>query len=299
MDACRDAAALTRRDLLKLGASAIATGSAIALTDLAAPREAIAQTPKRGGVLRLAHQLDPVGLDPHQTISFATMIPLSFIYSRLLKIKAGPSVKPGTYPVEMDLAESWTQPSDTTYVFKLRKGVRWHPKPPVNGRELTAEDVTYTYERFLSTKNNGNRPVLEMVERVEALDRYTVKFTLSEPFAWFADALAATSTWIVAKESVEKFGDLKKAEAAIGTGPFVLERHEPNVRMIFVRHPQYFVTGLPYVDGVELTIDADPASRFSGWLSGKYDFGPEYQQVVRRTDLDIARPRQPALQTTE
>ena len=299
MDMCRDSAAPTRRDLLKLGATAVAAGGVIALADLAAPGPAVAQTPKRGGVLRLAHQLDPVGLDPHQTISFATMIPLSFIYSRLMKVKAGPMVKPGTYPVETDLAESWTQPSDTTYVFKLRKGVRWHPKPPVNGRELTAEDIKYTYERFLTIKGNGNKPVLEMVDRIEAVDRYTVKFTLSEPFAWFVDALAATSTWIIAKEAVEKFGDLKKAEAAIGTGPFMLERHEPNVRMTFVRHPHYFVAGLPYVDGVDLTIDTDPASRFSGWLSGKYDFGPEYQQVVRRTDLDIARPRKPGLQTAE
>jgi len=295
MDTCRDSAAPTRRDVLKLGAVAVAAG----VTDLATPRPAVAQTPKRGGVLRLALQLDPVGLDPHQTISFATMIPLSFVYSRLMKVKAGPSVKPGTYPVEMDLAESWAQPTETSYIFKLRKGVRWHPKPPVNGRELTAEDVKYTYERFLTIKGNGNRPVLEMVDRVEAVDRYTVKFTLSEPFAWFLDALAATSTWIIAREAVEKFGDLKRAEAAIGTGPFMLERHEPNVRLTFVRNPHYFVTGLPYADGVELTIDADPASRFSGWLSGKYDFAPEYQQVVRRTDFDIARRRKPALQTAE
>jgi len=299
MDMSGNSTAPTRRDLLKLGATAVAAGGVIAVTDLAAPRPVLAQTPKRGGVLRLAHQLDPVGLDPHQTISFATMIPLSFIYGRLMRVKAGPMVKPGTYPVEADLAESWTQPSDTTYVFKLRKGVRWHPKPPVNGRELTAEDVKYAYERFLTIKGNGNRPVLEMVDRIEALDRYTVKFTLSEPFAWFMDALAATSTWIIAREAVEKFGDLKKAEAAIGTGPFMLERYEPNVRMTFVRHPHYFVASLPYVDGVDLTIDADPASRFSGWLSGKYDFGPEYQQVVRRTDLDIARRRKPSLQTAE
>jgi peptide/nickel transport system substrate-binding protein len=299
MDTCRDPAAPTRRDVLKLGATAVAAGGVIAVADLATPRPAVAQTPKRGGVLRLAHQLDPVGLDPHQTISFATMIPLSFIYSRLMKVKAGPSVKPGTYPVEMDLAESWTQPSDTSYIFKLRKGVRWHPKPPVNGRELTAEDVKYTFERFLTIKGNGNRPVLEMVDRVEAVDRYTVKFTLSEPFAWFVDALAATSTWIIAREAVEKFGDLKRAEAAIGTGPFMLERHEPNVRLSFVRNPHYFVAGLPYADGVDLTIDADPASRFSSWLSGRYDFAPEYQQVVRRTDFDIARRRKPALQTAE
>src|SRR5215470_10349337 len=133
--------------------------------------------PKRGGVLRLSVPLEPVGFDPHQTIAFSTMIPLSFTQSRLVKVKAGPSVKPGTYPVEGDLAESWSQPSDTTWIFKLRKGVRWHPKPPVNGRELTAEDVKYTYDRFLALKGNGNRPILEVVDKIEAVDRYTVKFT--------------------------------------------------------------------------------------------------------------------------
>ena len=283
---------VSRRDLLKLG------GAAMAATALR-PGPATAQTPKRGGVFRIAHQLDPVGWDPHQTLSFATMTMLSFTHSRLMKVKAGPLVTPGTYPVEPDLAESWSQPSDTTYVFRLKWGVRWHGKPPVNGRELTADDVKYTYERFLATKGNGNKPVLEMVDRIEALDRYTVKFTLSEPFTPFLDALAATSTWIIAREAVEKFGDLKKPEAVIGTGPWMLERHEPNAKVVFVRNPTYFILGLPYVDGVEATIDVDPASRFSAWLSGKYDFGPEYQQVVRRVDLEIARPRKPGLQTAD
>ncbi len=284
--------AVSRRDLLKLG------GAAMAATALR-PGPATAQTPKRGGVFRIAHQLDPVGWDPHQTLSFATMTMLSFTHSRLMKVKAGQLVTPVTYPVEPDLAESWSQPSDTTYVFRLKRGVRWHGKPPVNGRELTADDVKYTYERFLATKGNGNKPVLEMVDRIEALDRYTVKFTLSEPFTPFLDALAATSTWIIAREAVEKFGDLKKPEAVIGTGPWMLERHEPNAKVVFVRNPTYFILGLPYVDGVEATIDVDPASRFSAWLSGKYDFGPEYQQVVRRVDLEIARPRKPGLQTAD
>jgi len=287
--------ALSRRDLLKLGGAAAAVGA----LDLAPPIPAHAQTPKRGGVFRIATLLDPVGWDPHQTISFATMTLLSFVHSRLMKVKAGPSVKPGTYPVEGDLAESWSQPSDTTWIFKLKKGVRWHNKPPVNGRELTAEDVKYTYERFLTIKGNGNKPVLEMVDKIEALDRHTVKFTLSEPFAWFLDALAATSTWIVAREAVEKFGDLKKPEAVIGTGPWMLERYDPNVKAVFVRHPNYFVQGLPYVDGVEVTIDRDPTSRFAGWLAGRYDFGPEYQQVVRRLDLDVAKQRKPGLLTAD
>lgn len=287
---------LTRRDLLKAGG---ALAVAATVPPLAAG-EVRAQAPKRGGTLRLAHQLDPVtGFDPHQTISFLTMIPLSFTHSRLVKVKAGPSVKPMTYPVEADLAESWTRPNDTTYMFKLRKGVRWHPKPPVNGRELTAEDVKYTYERFLTIKGNGNRPVLESIDKIEAPDKHTVTFTLKEPNAWFLDMLASTSTWIVARECVEKFGDLKKAESVVGTGPWMLERWEPNVRLAYVRNPHYFVPGLPYADAVEVIIDKDPSSRLATWLAGKIDFGPEFQQVVRRLDLDVAKQRKPGLQTAE
>jgi len=210
---------VSRRDVLKLAGATLAVGAGGVSVDVASPAAVFAQTPKRGGVFRICSGLDPVGFDPHQTLAFSTMTMLSFTHSRLLKVKAGPSVRPGTFPVEADVAESWTRPSDTTYVFKLRRGVRWHPKPSVNGRELTADDVKYTYERFLGIKGNGNRQTLEDVDKIEALDRYTVKFTLKEPFAWFLDALASTSAWLVAREAVEKFGDLKRPEAVIGTGP--------------------------------------------------------------------------------
>ena len=290
---------ITRRDVLKASGAVVAAGL-VGGSSFLAPETARAQTPKRGGTFRLVLQSDPVtGFDPHQTISFVTMVPLSFAYSRLVKVKAGPSVKPMTYPIEPDLAESWTQPDDKTYVFKLKKGVRWHPKPPVNGRELTADDVKYTYERFLTIKGNGNRPVLEYVDRIDVLDKYTVKFTLKEPNAWFLDLLASTSTWIVAKECVEKFGDLRKAESVVGTGPWMLERWEPNVKLVYVRNPHYFVPGLPYADGIEASIDPDPSSRLAAWLAGKVDFGPEYQQVVRRLDLGMARQRKTGLQTAE
>jgi len=288
-------ASLTRRELLKAGGALTIAAAAPAI----GAEPAAAQAPRRGGVFRFAMQLDPQGFDPHATLSFVTMIPLSFSHSRLVKVKAGPAVKPGSYPVEPDVAESWTRPNETTWIFKLRKDVRWHNKPPVNGRELTADDVKFTYDRFLSTPGNGNRLVLHMVERVEAVDRHTVRFTLKEPSAWFLDALAATSTWLVAKECVEKFGDLKKVESAIGTGPWMLERWEPNVRLVYARHPNYFVPGLPYADGVEILLDRDPSSRLASWIAGKIDFAPEYQMVVRRLDLDVARRAKPGLQTAE
>jgi peptide/nickel transport system substrate-binding protein len=288
---------ISRRDLLKLGGAAVAAGTVLPLLG----REAAeAQTPKRGGVFRIRGEDATTGFDPHLFSNHHRISTnLSFTHSRLVKVKAGPSIVPGTLPVEPDLAESWTQPNDRTYVFKLRKGVRWHNKPPVNGRELTAEDVKYTYERFLSIKGNPNRSTLGAVEKIDTPDKYTVRFMLNEPFGWFLDYLANTVMWIVPREAVEQYGDLKRAEACIGTGPWMLERYEPNVRLTFVRNPNYFLPGLPYADGIEVTVDEDPSSRLAAWIAGKYDFAPEYGQCVRRLDLDVAKGRKPNLKTQD
>ena len=283
------ATSLTRRDVLKLGGAALAATS-VGIGPLA-PQPAAAQTPKRGGTFRLRSHVAPVHFDPQQTIAFSTMIPLSLAYSRLVKVKAGSAVVPGTQPIEGDLAESWERQGDNVYVFKLRKGVRWHNKPPLNGRELTAEDVRYSYDRFLTVKGNPNKYILEMVDKVEAPDKYTVKFTLREPSAWFIDRLASTSTWVIARECVEQHGDLKKPESVVGTGPWMLKSYEPNVRISFVRNPSYFVPGLPHADGVEIILSQDPAAGFAAFLSGEFDFGPEYGMVIRRSDLDIAQSR--------
>ena len=75
-----------------------------------APSAARAQAPKRGGTLSL-RLWDPPHFDMMQTISYKTHIPQTFTHSRLLRHRAGPSVAPGTFPIEGDLAESWTQPS--------------------------------------------------------------------------------------------------------------------------------------------------------------------------------------------
>ena len=287
---------VSRRDLLALG------GLTLAGTALGA-RRVQAQTPKRGGTLTV-RLWDPPHFDHDLTISFKTHIVLTFTHSRLLKHKAGPGVQPGTFPIEGDLAESWTQPNETTYVFKLRRGVRWHNKPPVNGRELTAEDVVYSVERFRTVKGNANAYMLKSLDKVEAVDRHTVKFTLTEPFAWFLDVLAnPMAVAIIAKECVDQFGDLKKPEAVVGTGPWMLDSYRPNVGMTFVRNPNYFVSGQPYIDRIELVVDEDNASRLSAFLTGKYDLGFMFPGAINRTDWvqikDTVKPKRPGLRTLE
>ena len=291
-----------RRDLLRGGAAVAALG-AVGGSRILAPGVATAQTPKRGGTLTV-RLWDPPHWDPYLILAFKTQIPYTFTHSRLLKHRAGPAVSPGSFPIEGDLAESWSQPDETTYVFKLRKNVRFHPKPPVNGRELTAEDVLYSVERFRTVKGNPQAYMLAAVDRVEAPDRYTVKFTVKEPFAWFLDMIANPITLpIIARECVEKHGDLKKAEATVGTGPWMLDSYRPNVGFTLLRHPGYFLPGLPYLDRIEVVIDEDNASRMAAFLAGKYDLGWEGAGGINRPDWNTIKDQlkrlRPNLRTAE
>ncbi|PYN99725.1 MAG: hypothetical protein DMD91_12050 [Candidatus Rokuibacteriota bacterium] len=287
---------LRRRDLLALSGLAVA-GATLA------PATLFAQTPKRGGTVTL-RLWDPPHFDPQLIVAYKTQVIYSFTHNRLLKHKAGPAVQPGSFVLEGDLAESWAQKDDLTYVFKLRKGVRWHAKPPVNGRELTADDVVYTFERFRAVPGNPQAYMLATLDRVEAVDRSTVKFTLKEPFAWFLDVVANPMTLaIIPRECVEKFGDLKKAEATIGTGPWMLESYRVNSGMTLVRNPAYFVAGQPYVDRVEIVVDEDNASRIASFMAGKYDLGWEFPGSINRTDWvqikDGLQKKRPNLKTAE
>jgi peptide/nickel transport system substrate-binding protein len=286
----------TRRELLALGGLTL---GGTALT----PSGTLAQAPRRGGVLTI-RGWDPPLFDPMLTTAYRVHVPLSLTHSRLVKHRAGPSIAPGTFAIEGDLAESWSQPNETTYVFKLRRGVRWQPKPPVNGRELTSADVKFTIERFLSVKGNPSAYMLRAIDRVETPDAYTVRFVLKEPNAWFLEMLASPmSVAVVAREAVEKFGDLKRVESVVGTGPWMLESYRPNSGLTFVRHPQYFMAGLPYIDRIEMLVDEDNASRMAAFLAGKYDLGWDLSGAIARTDWmqirDTVKQRRPGLRTAE
>jgi peptide/nickel transport system substrate-binding protein len=131
---------VSRRDLLKAG---LVSGATLAAWPLYGPPRfwgEEAGPPKQGGIFRV-RGYDPPHFDPHLALNFKTNNTLSFVHSKLVRHKVGPEIQPGTFIVEPDLAECWEELDDTTYIFYLRKGVRWHNRPPVNGRELVAEEL--------------------------------------------------------------------------------------------------------------------------------------------------------------
>jgi len=257
---------LTRQRLLALGLKCgILTTLALLIVGLAA-HVAPAQ-PKRGGVLRIAERSDPVGFDTlgKKKASVYTQLVLAYTHNRLFKYSPSGDVVP-------DLAESSSQPSPTTYVVTLRKGVRFHPKPPVNGRELTAEDVKFTFERLAGSPEERLFPTLKSVT---APDRHTVRFELSAPSSAFLANLAATTMYIYAKEAgkptPEGGRDYTAADTVVGTGPFMLEEYREKQRAVLKRNPHYFEAGKPYLDGVELYFIADPSAQLAALRTGRID----------------------------
>ena len=291
----------SRRGVLQVGATAL--GAAAAAPHLG-PGTALGQTPRRGGTLTV-RLWDPPHFDPYLQVSYKTHIVYSFTHSRLVKHKAGPSVRRA--PCRSRATSPSPGPSPTRRDLRLQapQGRALARKAPVNGRRgLTAEDVVYSIERFRTVKGNANASLLNAVDKVEALDRHTVRFTLKEPYAWFLDILASPMVVaIVAAECVEKFGDLRSAEATVGTGPWMFDSYRPNQGLTLVRNPHYFVPGLPYIDRIDVFVDEDNASRMSAFLAGKYDLGWENPGQINRTDWvqikDALKQRRPNLQTAE
>src|ERR1044071_8810130 len=240
--------------------------------------------PKRGGVIRIAEREAP-GLDPHLSISFLTHSYVSLAYSQLVRFPNGPEQKsPTDFSILPDLAEKWT----------VSKDGKVHNKPRVNGREVTADDVKYSLERFMA--KSGFRDRFEPVTGIEVVDRHTVKITLKEPYAPFLNHLANPSYCaILPREAEEKFKDFNNPDAVIGTGPFVLKSYEKGVRVVFERNPNYFMKGLPYLDGATIDITPDAAARLAVLRAGKAELphiwgwiSPEEARTLKQTNPEMS-----------
>jgi peptide/nickel transport system substrate-binding protein len=228
------------------------------------------EKPRYGGILRVAER-EPPNLDPHLNISFLPHNIGTLIYNGLVRLPYGHEQKdPYDLTIMPDLAERWEYTDDKTVVFYLRQGVKFHNKPPVNGREVKASDVKFSLERFAA--KSGFRARFDDVDRVEVVDNYTVKIVTKHPFAPLLLQLATPShNVILPKEAADQYGDFNKAEAAIGTGPFILERYERGIKLVFKRNPDYYIKGLPYVDGIEWQITPEIAARVSLLRTGKVE----------------------------
>ncbi len=228
---------------------------------------------------------EAVGLDPNIVTAFSSHRRIDMLYNKLVRIDENMSIVP-------DLAESWENPDNLTYVFRIRKGVKFH-----NGRELKAEDVQYSLNRVLDPKTaSPGRSYIATVTNIAVTDPYTVKLTLSGPLPSLLDGLASNNLAIVAKEVVEANGNLQKVEG--GTGPFMLKEWLPDNSMTLVKNPAYFEKGFPLVDKVVFRVIPEQASLLAGVRSGELDMatisdGATIRQALN--DKGVVVMRKPGL----
>jgi len=245
--------------------------------------------PIYGGTLTyLARRDQRAAWDPHGTVGGQSQhqFSSSMWFNTLVSHASTPDTGPADYTTYPDLAERWEVSEDgLTYTFYLHKGVKFHNKPPVNGREVVAEDVKWSHDRFLGGPDNY-RWMLGSIDSVEVVDKYTVNFHLNQRDAAFLVHMAEPLAWIAPKEAAgppvtpgfklpEEF---RAPDGLIGTGPFMFVRHDPDTRLVVERNPNYFKTDgagnqLPYLDGWQYVVIADPAAQEAAWATGQVDLG--------------------------
>lgn len=160
------------------------------------------------------------------------------------------------------LAEEMTPNHDATqWTIRLKKGIMFH-----NGKELGADDVVFTFQRCLNPKSPAPSAALLVpvdLAGVKALDNYTVRVPCKTPFSALPQMLQNYNMPIMPVGF-----DLAHP---VGTGPFKFQQFTPGVQSTFVRNPDYFEHGLPYVDSVTITDYSDEASMVNALLSNQED----------------------------
>ena len=213
---------------------------------LAVPAGVVAQDkPRYGGILNWFDYGDPGRLDVHAESPLVVQQATAGVYSGLLHWDPDEPSK-----IAGDLAERWTvSPDGKTYTFQLRKGVKWH-----DGQPFSSADVKATFDRILNPEFKSPKcgaSLKPLVASVEAVDANTVQFTLKAPVSYFTGALASAWCRVAAKHVLEKYGDLNRPEAQIGTGPFKFKKYDRGSVIEWEKNKDYFIQGLPYLDGVK------------------------------------------------
>lgn len=257
---------ISRSDLLKQG-GAIGAG-ALAAGALGGPAGAARSrlgrrgaAPKRGGTVTWALEQDPGHIAPFGAILTIGWTADEPMYESLLKWDKNLNVKPA-------LATGYVVRNSKTIDFNLRKGVKFH-----NGQEFTSADAVYSFAQQLNPPLPGSVSVLGQVPAIagtEARGKYLLRMHLKEPDARVFGYLAWNRYSAMVPNDM--YSEVNAATQGIGTGPFKLNgSYVPNDHIDYVRNPNYWQKGLPYLDAINFKIITDEQARIAALRAGAID----------------------------
>jgi peptide/nickel transport system substrate-binding protein len=261
----------TRRQMMGwLAASGmgLATSGAV----LTHATSALAETPRRGGSIRVAGYSSSTAdtVDPAKQSLSTDYVRCSMFYNGLTALD-------GTLTPQLELAESIENDRATVWTIKLRRDVTFH-----DGSKLTSADVVYSLKRHLDPAVGSKaKPLAQQMQEIKATAPDEVQVTLSAPNADFPVVLG-TFHFLIIKDGTTDFS------TAVGTGPYKCKEFSPGVRSVGVRNENYWKPGKPYLDEITFFGIADENARVNALLSGGIDIAgginPRSTRQVLATD---------------
>ncbi len=225
------------------------------------------EEPKYGGTLRIAVPGDLSFFNANQgpAPGHVTFWVSNNIFNSLLTLTPPPELK-----VIPELAKSWeVLDGGATYIFHLEQGVKFH-----DGSDFDAHAAKWNFDRILDPGvNSWVQPYYEAIEQVEAVDTYTLRIRMKEPFGALLAALAGYFQGVpmASPKSFETYGQYWVRQPS-GTGPYKLKLWIPGKHVILEKNPNYFKKGLPYIDTLEFWPMRDPFTATAELRTGQIDF---------------------------
>jgi peptide/nickel transport system substrate-binding protein len=271
---------------------------------------AATEKPQYGGTITFYNFRDVASWDPADAVG-QSVFALSFIYEQLgfADWAKGPggtkeaTYRSTTYPskaVKGALAESWEWKDSLTLVLHIRHGVKFHNKPPANGREMTAEDVAFCLNRYWKSPRAWMDSI-SYIDSISATDKYTVVVKMNKPFAFMeGDFIMSSPGFIYPPELVQQNGKLTDWKLACGTGPWMVDSFVPDSVISFKKNPDYWGydelnpgNKLPYADGIDILYIKDPSSRLAALRTGKLDVlwsvGDDDSKLLQQTNPELQK----------
>ncbi len=243
-----------------------------------------ADGPKQGGTVRISMS-DGGIFDPAIAIHGGTYAGVHQIYDWVNYLDEG-------FVLTSAMAELPEVIDELNFVYTIKPNVYWHPKPPLDGRQFTAEDAAFGLERFgFDNPEFVFKDRFSIVDKFEATDKLTMHVQAGQVFSPILTAIAEDNMLMVSRDAVDAFGDERIStdfEAQIGTGGMMGVSREPEVELVLAGHPNYYKEGQPCFDGYKGIALPDAALRVAAFVDGQIDF-LDRQWTGSLVDLEAAR----------
>lgn len=218
-----------------------------------------------GGILRIALTGDPPYINPARSTLYTALYPGGPIYQALVSDQMSGIPAP-------ELAESWQSSADyMTWTFRLVKNATWH-----DGQKFTSSDVKFSFEKIIIPYHPTGNATFGTLRSAETPDDYTAVLTFRQPFPGLLTVLSQLYAPILPKHIWEGT-DVSTNPAnvkPIGTGPFMFKEYVRGDHITLVKNPNYWKTGLPYLDQIIFRIIPDNAARHLAFENGEVDYIP-------------------------